>query len=98
LHKRRWCEGGIQGEEVSRSEGEFTPGDDETVADVLELYRERAAATDAAVRAVHSLDQRAHRGDDMTVRWILLHLLEETARHAGHADATRELLDGTTGL
>jgi hypothetical protein len=28
---------------------------------------------------------------------VLLHLVEETARHAGHADATRELLDGTTG-
>ena len=94
----RWCEGAIKGGEVSRSEREFMPSDDVTVAAVLELYRQRAAATDAAVRAVPSLDQRAHRGDDMTVRWILLHLLEETARHAGHADATRELLDGTTGL
>jgi hypothetical protein len=35
---------------------------------------------------------------DINLRWVLLHLIEETARHAGHADATRELLDGTTGV
>jgi hypothetical protein len=32
------------------------------------------------------------------VRWIVLHVIEETARHAGHLDAARELLDGQTGL
>jgi hypothetical protein len=31
------------------------------------------------------------------LRWVLLHLINETARHPGHADATREMLDGTTG-
>ena len=31
------------------------------------------------------------------LQWVLLHLINETARHAGHADAVRELLDGTTG-
>jgi hypothetical protein len=31
------------------------------------------------------------------VRWILVHMLEETARHAGHADILRELIDGRTG-
>jgi hypothetical protein len=36
-------------------------------------------------------------GDQTDLRWVLLHLINETARHAGHADATRELLDGTTG-
>ena len=36
-------------------------------------------------------------GEDTDLRWVLLHLSNETARHAGHADATRELLDGTTG-
>jgi uncharacterized damage-inducible protein DinB len=94
----RWCEGAIKGGEVNRSEGEFEPGHDVTVDAVLTLYRDNAAATDAAIRAVPSLTQRVHRGEDMDVRWVLLHLLEETARHAGHADATRELLDGTTGL
>ena len=37
------------------------------------------------------------RADGTDLRWVLLHLINETARHAGHADATRELLDGARG-
>ena len=37
-------------------------------------------------------------GKPFTLRWMLLHLIEETARHAGHADLLREAVDGTTGL
>ncbi|MGH3255691.1 MAG: DUF664 domain-containing protein [Streptosporangiaceae bacterium] len=33
----------------------------------------------------------------INLRWVLTHLLEETARHAGHADIIRELIDGRTG-
>jgi hypothetical protein len=50
--------------------------------------------------AVPSLDEVCrHVGDEAPVnlRWVLMHLLEETARHAGHADILRELVDGTTG-
>lgn len=37
--------------------------------------------------------------DEVTdLRWIVLHMIEETARHAGHLDIVRELLDGRTGL
>jgi hypothetical protein len=45
------------------------------------------------------LDVRAarDRGEPVNLRWILMHLLEETARHAGHADILRELIDGETG-
>jgi len=35
---------------------------------------------------------------DRNLRWVLLHLIEETARHAGHADIIRETLDGTRGM
>src|SRR4029077_12620392 len=35
--------------------------------------------------------------DGTDLRWVVLHLINETARHSGHADATRELLDGVTG-
>jgi hypothetical protein len=35
--------------------------------------------------------------DGTDLRWVMLHLINETARHAGHADAVRELLDGVTG-
>jgi hypothetical protein len=44
-----------------------------------------------------SRDAPCRMGDNVDFRWVLVHLINETARHAGHADATRELLDGTTG-
>ncbi|MFD5143737.1 DinB family protein [Streptomyces sp. NPDC058401] len=50
--------------------------------------------------AGNSLDKQAQRerkGLRVDLRWILLHLTEETARHNGHLDILRELLDGTTG-
>ena len=54
-------------------------------------------ATDAYVRWVTSLATPSTYGDAMDLRWVLVHLVNETARHAGHADATRELLDGASG-
>lgn len=95
----RWIDGGIGGAQVSRSETEFRPGPELTVPDALAAYRLRAQATDAAVRAARSLAQPCLRGEDAgrDLRWVLIHLINETARHAGHADAVRELLDGTTG-
>jgi hypothetical protein len=71
-------------------------GPDVTVEAAVRAYRERAAATDAAVRTM-SLTEPSRWGRDTDLRWVLLHLINETARHAGHADATRELLDGVTG-
>jgi hypothetical protein len=51
--------------------------------------------------AGRDLDERAQRplrsGEHATLRWILLHLVEETARHNGHLDIVRELVDGVTG-
>jgi uncharacterized damage-inducible protein DinB len=92
----RWIDGAILGEKVERSEEEFFPGAELTVAVALEGYRARAAATNATVRS-KPLDAPCVRDVDTTLRWVLLHLINETARHAGHADAVRELLDGTTG-
>ncbi len=62
----------------------------------MAAYRQRAADTDAAVRSM-SLTQASVWDESKDLRWVLLHLINETARHAGHADATREMLDGTTG-
>jgi uncharacterized damage-inducible protein DinB len=93
----RWIDGGMRGQEVSRSEEEFRPARDLTVETALAAYRERAAATDAVVRSIPSLTEPCRRGDNVDLRWVILHLINETARHAGHADAVRELLDGTTG-
>jgi hypothetical protein len=95
----RWIDGGMLGAQVSRDEAEFRPGPELTVPAALDAYRQRAAATDATVRSLPSLATPCGRGksQDRDLRWVLLHLINETARHAGHADATRELLDGRTG-
>lgn len=64
-------------------------------------YREACDRSRAVVRATPSLHQRAARprsnGQVVDLRWVLLHMLEETARHAGHADLLREAVDGTVG-
>jgi len=74
------------------------PGD--TLAEAVKLYRATWQETDAVVFGASSLDEVC-RGvpDDLPVnlRWVLGHLLAETARHAGHADILRELIDGQTG-
>jgi len=93
----RWIDGGMLGREVSRAEAEFSPGPDLNVPAAIAAYRDRAAATDAVVRSMPSLSEPCRWGEDTDLRWVLLHLINETARHAGHADATRELLDGATG-
>lgn len=92
----RWIDGSILGGQVDRSDEEFTPGPELTVPAALAAYRDRAAATDATVRSL-PLDTPAREGHATDLRWVLIHLINETARHAGHADATRELLDGTKG-
>ena len=95
----RWIDGALCREPVSRSEDEFVVPAERPFADVLAAYRTRAARTDEIVRGADLADachHPAHPG--INLRWVLLHLIEETARHAGHADATRELLDGSTGV
>jgi uncharacterized damage-inducible protein DinB len=94
----RWIDGGFKGARVSRSEEEFLPGTELRLVSAVAAYRKRAAATEEAVRSLPSLTVPSARGGEgRDLRWVLLHLINETARHAGHADAVRELLDGTTG-
>jgi uncharacterized damage-inducible protein DinB len=92
----RWLDGKMLGEETSRSEAEFHPGAELTVAEAVARYRARAEATAEVVRRL-PVTQLCRDGSGRDLRWVLLHMVEETARHAGHVDATRELLDGTTG-
>jgi hypothetical protein len=68
--------------------------------DAIARYRRVCGDVDAVIDAVASLDQPCPPFDAepvVNVRWILAHLLEETARHAGHADILRELINGETG-
>lgn len=70
-----------------------------STADVVEAYRTACAASDAVVEQAGLDALTAAPVDDrpLSVRWVVAHMTSETARHAGHADVVRELLDGTTG-
>ncbi|MEU8214488.1 DinB family protein [Micromonospora taraxaci] len=76
----------------------FTLGDRETVAELVAAY-ERACARSRAVAASLDLDHVVPHPQlgEVSLRWILVHMIEETARHAGHADILRELTDGECG-
>jgi hypothetical protein len=69
-----------------------------SVDDVVAFYNDECAAADAVLDRAESFDLPSA-GDlrPTTLRWAVLHLIEETARHVGHMDITRELLDGSTG-
>ncbi len=68
------------------------------VDDVVRFYRQESALADAALDGVTSLDAPSRAAFRPTTwRWALFHMMEETARHVGHMDITRELLDGRTG-
>jgi uncharacterized damage-inducible protein DinB len=71
---------------------------DETTEEVLAFYGRARAVSDKVIEEL-DLDQTgtAWFGDAVSMRWVLIHMVEETARHAGHADIVRELIDGMTG-
>jgi uncharacterized damage-inducible protein DinB len=80
----------------------------ETVADILGLHRQAARETDEILAGIADLAQPVpvprdapwfpQDVDAWSVRWVLLHLIAETARHAGHADIIREAIDGATAF
>jgi uncharacterized damage-inducible protein DinB len=74
-----------------------------TRAEVVTAYREACARSDEIVRAcpdLSTLSAIANPGEDQrdSLRMVVAHMIEETARHAGHADILRELIDGATGM
>ncbi|HZC26223.1 MAG TPA: DinB family protein [Actinopolymorphaceae bacterium] len=86
----------------------FQLAPDETLAGVLARYDEVARETESVIAGIADLGQAVPvpKGvpwypqdvDAWSVRWVLLHVIEETARHAGHADIVRESLDGATAF
>ena len=101
--ERGWFERGLCGMDVTLPwhvvpDSEFDRTGDETLADVLDRYaaqcaRSRELAADHDLETVVTLQN----GRRTSLRWIYVHMIEETARHNGHLDAMRELADGVTG-
>jgi hypothetical protein len=104
----RWFQGVVAGRplpdgwpehESAISDEDFLVDERDTVEQWVARYEE-AAATSRQIVADMELDDTCARTDviECNVRCVMLHLIEETARHAGHADLIRETLDGSRGM
>ncbi|WP_328783138.1 DinB family protein [Streptomyces canus] len=71
------------------------------LAELIASYEQQSARYETLLNTL-DLDSTAKQpngsGTHVTLRWVILHLIEETARHNGHLDVLRELADGTTGV
>jgi hypothetical protein len=93
---------GHQAEQLPVDEGDdyadvrIDPGD--STAGILAFYSRARAAADQVIGEV-DLDEAGTTmfGDTVSLRWAVIHILEDTARHAGHIDIMRELIDGMVG-
>jgi uncharacterized damage-inducible protein DinB len=101
--ERRWVVAAIGGRPegiwpVEDWDAEWRLQDDDTVDHLLARYAALATETEAIVARVPDLGAPCPQPEsaEWSVRWVLLHLLEELARHAGHADVIRESIDGAT--
>ncbi len=106
--ERAWYQRYLLGEELGEGglywtaedeDGEFNGVDD---ADPDEAFATWRAQIEISRRACEGLPletvgRRKRHGQDVTLRWIQVHMIEEYARHNGHADLLRELVDGSTG-
>lgn len=93
-----WGQRRLAGSDVVMRGDGFDLDDTDTVDTVRRGYAEAGQRTDENVAACPDLEQPLAFGrHGLTLRWMLAHLVEETARHAGHVDILRELVDGAQG-
>lgn len=82
------------------ADGDWRTNEDDTSAAALEAYIAECKISDKIVRD-HELERLAawalSAEEARSLRWILVHMIQETARHCGHADILREAIDGETG-
>ena len=71
----------------------------ETTQQIVDFYGRARAAADRVIesRSLDELGRPDWRDIEVSLRWVLVHMIEETARHAGHMDIVRELIDGAAG-
>ncbi len=105
--ERNWFRRVLLGEDVppqywsdDNPDGDFDDVDTADVAADLATFRaelDRAREIGAAHPDLDAAGARRRHGEDVTLRWIYVHMIEEYARHNGHADFLRERIDGSTG-
>lgn len=89
----------LLGDKVTDWQATFHAAPSDSVATVVARYRETIERANEVLDRCTDLGAPVprSRGTGPSVRWALTHLIEETGRHAGHADILRELIDGSTG-
>jgi len=98
--ERLWLRAIFAGEEMDMGwrSNMFELPDGWSTDAVIAFYKEETAAADRVLDAAPSFDLPSRAAfRPTTLRWVVFHLIEEIARHLGHMDITRELLDGRTG-
>ncbi|GAB3466045.1 DinB family protein [Actinophytocola sediminis] len=78
-------------------DAEFRVGHEIALTEVIARYERQCAISREIAAAMALSDEGTHRTGQVNLRWVLIHMIEETARHAGHLDLLRESLDGSTG-
>jgi uncharacterized damage-inducible protein DinB len=103
--ERGWFRKTLAGEEIEYHyssdediDGEFDNVDSADVDEAFATWRDECAHADEIIsrRALEATGHR-HDGQEVSMRWILVHMVEEYSRHNGHADLLRERIDGATG-
>jgi Protein of unknown function (DUF664) len=99
-----WFRRNLRGEDLpsifgTGDDDDFEKLDEVPAEEVFAIYRRECAAADVAAAGLplETRFQEIGRESELDLRWIYLHMIEEYARHNGHADLLREHIDGTTG-
>jgi Protein of unknown function (DUF664) len=79
---------------------DFQPHDHNTLMEAISLFETevaRARSIELGASSLDDLSKAPRHGDHPSLRWIIIHMIEEYARHCGHADFIRQAIDGSTG-
>jgi hypothetical protein len=104
--ERNWFRCVLAGEDVpgiywtdDDPDGDILNAAPDNADDGFARWQEEIAAARgiAADFAIDDVGRAQRRGEDVSLRWILIHMIEEYARHCGHADLLRERIDGVVG-
>ncbi len=102
IWERRWFQVVVAGRSFAgewldvlpQDENGFRLDDDDTVETIVAYYRQQIAASRKILKSVDLDAPCAWPNLAGNLRWVAVHMIEETARHAGHADIIRETIDG----
>lgn len=79
-------------------DADFSVEETDSIESISQLYVDAIADSNAVIDAAADLEVVGTKGKTpKSLRWVLIHMIEETARHAGHADIVREMIDGVAG-